>query len=235
MLNVRDRPDADAAVVDTLAPATTGLLMSEGSKSVGGEEWRQVLTPDGVTGWANDRYLAAQPREFGAVERGLAEKQARSLVAWARGEEAVGPEVWLSDDGLWVGGLGVYADAPTPNTRIPAAELADRSGWTRDRTFEAGDFDECGECSKPLLDFLRFDALRPDHGFLVDDVGQNLPPNVGTLYRDGPVDQFAGAHSVTVDQPASTDGLGWQRITVWFEWSSGTPRALAILTWGWTP
>ncbi|MDQ3146699.1 MAG: META domain-containing protein, partial [Actinomycetota bacterium] len=187
VLNVRDRPDAGAAVVGSLDPGTTGLLVSDESQPVAGEEWRQVLTPGGVTGWANGRYLAAQPREFGAVERGLAEKQARSLVAWARGEEAVGPEVWLSDDGLWVGGLGVYADAPTPNTRIPAAELADRSGWTRDRTFDVGLQGECGECTKPLLDFLGFDTLRPDRRYLVDEVDPGRFFN-----QDGPVERFIG-------------------------------------------
>jgi len=56
-LNLRSGPSTGFAIVAQLDPHAEGLLASGAARSVGSSLWYEV-TADGVTGWANARYLA---------------------------------------------------------------------------------------------------------------------------------------------------------------------------------
>lgn len=90
-LNVRRRPDADAAVVTQLAPGTTGIqVIDEGQSAQGGSLWLPVTTSAG-DGWVNSRFLTedvsreafcadpAVTELLSRLQTAIAEKDGRAL------------------------------------------------------------------------------------------------------------------------------------------------------------
>ncbi|RMH80073.1 MAG: hypothetical protein D6683_05510, partial [Actinomyces sp.] len=159
-------------------------------------------------------------------------EEARRLVAWARGR---GPAPRVAET-VWIGGIGVYADAPTPLVPLPSGE------FVADAVFDADPFpdepDTCdpAECRVSVRDFLGFAALgdRVDtalvHAGVLADSG---PLDIFTM---GPVEElarFATQPSVTVELAPSAPGeLDWARWHVWFD---DDAHVLAVWRWGWTP
>ncbi len=226
VLNVRSQPGPNASIVGRLSPwsrqfaATT--VVDENSHG----RWRLVELPDGEHGWVNARFLVAQPLELDEESEARMVESVDSLVAWVLGGTG---EPLLAEGALWVAGIGVYADAPTPWTWIPANSLTQRSGWEERRMFDVG-FDDCGaDCNRPLRQFLRFDLLGSDTTTLVDDIAR-------TGMSDG-VMWFAPdeLHRVVIDKRADGDTFDWQRIHFVFDWSSGKQRLALIHTHGWMP
>jgi hypothetical protein len=168
---------------------------------------------------------------------------AESAVAWLTGRTDAGqPSEWLSPTGLWIGGIGVYADLPFPSRRVPAADLANQQGWTTpiDFTPPAATAVACGsECVISPLDFVKLPDPDRSYELVVDEVllAEGQAESVaGTVFHNGAVGPLEAMHHVTVDVPATDESLlDWQRIHLFFDWRTGEPRLHAAYTWGWTP
>ncbi len=224
VLNVRAEPNPNATVIGQLAPWSSQFAATTTVEENSQGRWRLVDLPNGERGWVNTRFLVAQPLKLDEQSKARMVESVDSLVAWVLGGSG---EPLLSEGALWVGGIGVFADA-TPWTWIPASSLGQRSGWEVERTFDVG-LDDCGShCIRSLRQFLRFDLLGPDTTTLVDDI-------VRTGMSDG-VMWFAPdeLHRVVIDKRADGDTYDWQRIHFVFDWSSGKQRLALIHTHGWT-
>jgi hypothetical protein len=228
ILNVRATPGVAGEVVATLDPGATGIELLDGSETVGSDVWREVVTPDGVSGWVNAAYLTAQPADPAVT--GSSSLDALALALTSADLSSV-----LSPRGVHVGGIGVYADAGTPFVHVPASAFTDGSivDWNPFPESDCGD-----ECSKTVADFLDFDGFDPariEQPVLVDE----LDPSFDNQFLLGPLDQltlFEQLHVATIEVPVtSEDVLDWRRYHVWFDWADGTPKVIAIYRWGWTP
>jgi hypothetical protein len=226
-----------------LGPGQTGIVAGTEVVDVDGGLWRQVRTAGSAVGWVNDAYLAASPVTFDDAARSAMVGTAESAVAWLTGRTDAGqPSEWLSPTGLWIGGIGVYADLPFPSRRVPAADLANQQGWTTpiDFTPPAATAVACGsECVISPLDFVKLPDPDRSYELVVDEVlladGQ-AESVAGTVFHNGAVGPLEAMHHVTVDVPATDESLlDWQRIHLFFDWRTGEPRLHAAYTWGWTP
>ncbi len=245
VLNVRSAPDPAADIVGTLAPWSTDLDVTG---EVAGDEtagiWRQVRLRDGSVGWANARFLVAQPVDFDVAADGPAMVEATSdLIAHALGDDARPADAWLSDRSLWLGGTGIYGDGHNGWEWVDGSTLHTRSAWEIPREFGPPfGATTCGsDCVLSVTDYLKVERLGDRHQILVDDRAD--PSNGGFI--DGQM--FLAPddlHRTVIDAPATTfvaeDGsvqpnLDWQRIHAVFDWSGGTPAIALVHTWGWTP
>lgn len=227
-LNVRSEAGVGNPLVGSLAPDENGVTVTGESADVDGSTWVEVRLPDRSTGWVNDAYLTAQPPVFGALQAELLVAAAESLIT--------GIDVEVSPRGLYVGGIGVFADAPSPFRRVDPSAFAD------DRILDWDPFPEdspCGtECDLSVADFLDLGAVadRFSPEVVVDGLGDLSPED---QFHLGPMDQlarFGTLHAVTFEVPPTTEGdLDWRRYHVWLDWESGVPRAVAVWRWGWTP
>jgi hypothetical protein len=61
VLNVRSDPGVDHDIVATLAADATGIQVLAGIETVDDSVWREIVTPDGTTGWVDSTYLTEPP------------------------------------------------------------------------------------------------------------------------------------------------------------------------------
>lgn len=235
VLNVRQDADPGAPILDELAPWSTAFSVTSEMEVNDTGTWRRIQVGDDTRGWVNARFLVAQPEVLTLEHERQMVAMAEEVVSWALDGEGA-PDTWLADRALWVGGIGIYADAPTPWTWIPAARLQARSEWNQPRIFDLGfPGSECGsECIVSLVDFLKFRDLDETARYLVDDIpSQNARGFIDGKLRLAP--EFL--HRVVIDKPETPEGnlTDWQRIHLVFDWSSGEPRVALIHTHGWTP
>ncbi len=244
VLNVRSEPDAGADIVTTLAPWTSDFAVTGDVDTEGSGTWRRVDTSDG-SGWVNARYLVAQPASFLTDHAEHSATLTQDVVDWViTGGGALDSSTFLADRALWVGGIGIYADAPAWNW-VPAEEADEHAEWLQIRRFSLGEEGfECGtDCDRSLVDYVHFDRLGETWTIKVDDhlTGDH------NGFTDGVMFQAPDLHRVVVDKP-STEGvdadgepminLDFQRIHFVYDWSDGAdrpPRLAMIHTWGWTP
>lgn len=234
VLNVRAEPDPDASIVGTLEPWATNVSVSVETRSSEGV-WRRVIAGDETEGWANARFLVAQPAANDP--EGLAASAAivDELVSWVRDGNGPIQDDWFASRALWFGGIGIYADGASGWDWIPTTDLDQHSDWERTRLFLFNGEDCGSSCRKSLSPFLKFDRLDSAYSILIDDIpaGTNRSYSAGFL-RIAP----DSLHRVVIDKPdpdRPSSGLNdWQRINFVFDWSSGEPRLSLIHTWGWT-
>ena len=238
-LNIREAPDPNAAVLAELPPWSTNFAATDDTDQNEHGTWRRIVIDDQRQGWANARFLVAQPPALDDTDEAEMIDTTEGLVAWARGSSDR-PQTWLADQALWVGGIGVSADGPTPWTWIPATDLTLPADWNRQRDFSDGfdileDFDCGSDCLRSLNEFLRLDSLDETTRSLVDDV----PPEGTRGLADGALWRAPESlHRVALDKPNSNADAGpfdWQRVHFVFDWSSGEPLIALIHTHGWTP
>ncbi len=240
VLNVRSGPDADSEVIDTLSPSATGITAT-GSVADG---WWQIITPSGVEGWADSAFLSVQVELDDDIE-GELRTAAAGLAEWLDEDLPVSPPTTMppprvpefSPLGVDIGGIGVFADAPTPFMRVDAADIAPDAAATYDWNPFPGEEPGCAavDCDLTVSDFLGFeDGDRWDADYVVGSVSFDEPSDrffVGL--PDRYVERFA---AVLIDVPATSDGdLDWRTYTVVFDFRGELPEIIAIWRWGWTP
>lgn len=238
VLNVRGDPDARSPIVAKLDPWATPITVTDSVESTEKGVWR-LIEVDGTTGWVNSRFLVAQPKELSANNAEAMIAASDELFAWLE-EAGDTPVPGLSERSLWIGGTGVYADAPTPWTWVPAEELTTTADWNIARPFEFASGQACEECTRSLVKFLAVDRLDETTRSLVDDIEADQP-----TYFDGKLGMApTSLHRVVLDTPSTNfiadDGteqpsLDWQRLHVVFDWSNGEAAIHMLHVHGWTP
>lgn len=241
VLNVRGDPNAGSPVVATLDPWSNGFVASLGYEETDGGRWRQVVTRDGTVGYVNARFVVAQPGDADLTDLASMTEEA---VRWVITGDGMSPDEWLTGNGLWVGGLGVFGDGHNGWEWLPRSEIDQQAEWLEVRTFEIPVFgeSECGSwCDMTLEDYLGFGHLDETASYLVDDIAEENARG----FLDGELWKAPESlHRVVIDQPSTVgtdaDGnpminLDFVRIHVVFDWSDGYPRIALIQTWGWTP
>lgn len=101
LLNVRRRPDADAAVVAQLPPGATGIqVIDQGQAAQGGSNWLPVTTSAG-DGWVNGRFLTEDvSREAFCADPAVTELLSRLQTAIAEQDGRALDELVHPDRGL---------------------------------------------------------------------------------------------------------------------------------------
>ena len=244
VLNVRRRPDAGSPVVATLDPWSNNFVASLDYTETDGGRWRQVVTNDGAVGYVNARFIVAQPHDATTADVAELASLTEDAVRWATTGAGSAPDEWLAGTGLWVGGIGVFADGHNGWEWLPRADIDQQAEWLEVRTFEipAVGESECGSwCDITLDEYVGFDRLNETASYLVDDIADENSRGFldGELWRAS-----ESLHRVVIGQP-STEGidaegnpminLDFLRIHVVFDWSDGEPRIALIQRWGWTP
>lgn len=230
VLNVRSDPGVDNPVVATIPPEGTGIVHTGATAEVDGEIWWEIDRDD-AQGWVNRRYLSVQPTVDATAGPALVEATMAALDGLrssAIDGSAFAPRVEI-------GGIGVFADAPTPWRPIPRDELAAVThGWDpfpdEPATCDDG-------CELTVAEFLGLDTARWD---LADwRLGVDVDPDdPNWVWSTGlPRDFYERFTTVTVDIPTPDPQhtLDWRRYTVVWEWADGTPVIRGIWRWGWTP
>ncbi len=229
VLNARSGPSSDASIVGAYGPWETNIVVTGDRTDSGAGTWFEVDLGDGLA-WVNARFLVGQPATLSPADEVAMVSAGEDLMLLAGGGEP--PP--LSVRGLWFGGIGVYADGPSPWQRIPGDALADPAGWREVRTFPFEPGFTCGaDCDKSAIDFLHLDTLDDTTVVQIDslDVDRINGFTDGALALAPPT-----LHLAVLDKPAADDTvLDWQRIHVVFDWSEGIPAIALVHTWGWTP
>ena len=241
VLNVRGDPHADSPIEATLDPWSTEFVASLSVESNETGRWRQVVTTDGFQGWVNARFVVAQPADLTLDESESLAVITKSAVDWIVSGSGTAAVDWIAGSGLWIGGIGVYADGPHPWMWSPTRELDDLDEWYEERLFEHPAF-QCGSmCVKSAVSFLDLESLDESALYLVDDIA----PEKSRGFLDGGMWKApVSMHRVVIYQPP-TEGidaegnsfpyLDFKRIHFIFDWSDGEPRIALVQTWGWTP
>ena len=231
VLNMRAAPGVDNDVVFALDPYAGALTHTGRTEFVDGEEWWEIVTtpPESVVGWANARYLSVQPDIAAGsplADEMIAEAR-RLLSSFADPDSTERPAE--HPRGVEVGGIGVFADAPTPFT--PVSDL-----WS-DTTHDWAPFDSCVEvCVRTVSGFLEVTARDVDDATYV--IGLDVAraePNFSYLTGLDP-DQAGILATVTAYVEPSNDGeADWKRYILTFDFVDGSPTIASIWRWGWTP
>ena len=234
VLNVRAQPDPSAAKVGALAPWQTDLTVSAEKEINGDGSWRRVVTDDGTTGWVNARFLVAQPVEY----RGEVGDELFLLAADVLADEPRSrPEEWLAEKALWVGGIGVYADASSSFEWVPRGQLLDASDWAVERTFtDPLGADDCGtDCVLSVRAFLGLDRFTDRAELTIPPVSPGV--REFEVYQEGVMATVPDTLQwVRVYEPGTPHiSLDWMRLGLIFDHAEGQPKLKAVHIWGWTP
>ena len=230
VLNVRSGPGVENDIVTTLARDERGFLPTGSSGESGdGQTWVEIVTGGGIAGWVNSSYVTAQAELSDAAAESLA---LDAIAFLAGGNDG---SLVFDERGVHVGGIGVFADAYSPFVFV------DDEAFLTDRDVDWSPFpdDPCeSECVMSTREFLDVAAIaqrvRP-----AAEGGVVRHPSFEPQFQFGPSDQldlFDTLRSVTIEIEATNDGdLDWRRYHMWFDWSDGRPRVIAVWRWGWTP
>ncbi|MEZ5244018.1 MAG: SH3 domain-containing protein [Acidimicrobiales bacterium] len=235
VLNVRTAPGVANAVAFTLPPDATGLAHTGGTDVVDGETWWEIVGPDGAkTGWANARYLtvwrAVEPDS--ALAAAMEQLAHDFLTALGSDQATLDPTVPRPHPaGTQIGGIGVFADAPTPFTTIDDLYDDTVHDWN-----PFPDDDPCDDlCLLPVGEFLGVRARD------AADAQFTIGPDAASLdmlqYFTGHEQDYYDHHMTVVAYvpPTSEIELDWRRYTFAFDLVDGTPTISAVWVWGWTP
>lgn len=251
VLNVRTGPDPDQPIVAELSPWATSLPVQGDD---GGPEYRNegagtwILVADGQVGegWVNRRFVVAQPVSLSDDDRDAmvdASQQLLNVLINSDSDFGADLDPILGQQGVWVGGFGVFADLPHPWQWLPAGDVNEADEWFVDRDFEFGpDLDfPCPECRRSLVDFVGLNHQDQPVEILINDVADAVS---GGFYDGALFHAPSTLHRVVLHQPnteyVADDGstqpnLDWRRIHLIFDWSDGEPRIALINVHGWTP
>lgn len=237
VLNVRGDPDAGSPIEATLDPWSTEFVASLATEETGNGRWRQVVTSDGEQGWVNARFVVAQPVSPSDETLDHLVPLTEQAIDWVMTGSGSSPDEWLTGTGLWVGGIGVYADGHNGWEWLPRSAVDEPEDWATERTFAVPTLGpvECGSfCDKTLIDYLRVNWITESSEFLLDDIA-----TPGGGFYDGQLyNAPSELHRVVINEagdPESDPVYSWLRLHVVFDWSDGEPRIALMQTWGWTP
>ncbi|MDH4170362.1 MAG: META domain-containing protein [Acidimicrobiia bacterium] len=231
---------AQATSVPVIPSGTSLLPSSTGSRPGAGIPSEFVIDSQAIL--VDSDFMVAGAR--GVEAENLMQAGVTSMLGWLKGDDFEGPDVWLADRDIWIGGIGVYADAPTPMNLVPADGLRTIDDWNQPRGWNMGATIDCfSDCLRSVYEFLGFDGVTDDslgHDAVAEGVElrpDDIEPGIVNFnWYNGGVEHLAAVSSVTIDKPAAESGGGdWQRIHVLFDWSDGTPRIFGLYHWGWTP
>ncbi|MDW3218136.1 MAG: SH3 domain-containing protein [Acidimicrobiales bacterium] len=219
VLNVRSGAGVSNDIITSFPPDATGIILTGNEEMVGSARWVEVETED-ARGWVNSQYLVAVPDDA-ADHR---------IVEILHDVSTLDPR--LFDDVVEFGGIGVYADWPTPWTTVSSSDFDVPRDWSPD-----GTEDRCSECTATVEEFLGFDTAKwelaeytagPD----VDLDWQNFFFEVGQFPEF--FDRFVTG-TIHIPEPNPDVSLDWRRYTVVFDFEDGAPVIRGIWRWGWTP
>lgn len=239
VLNIRSGAGTNNEIVGSLDPFASALTHTGAVEVVGDDVWWEIVTtPDErIQGWVNARFLTVQ-REVvpgGAVAEAMIVEAQRFLLSQSPqpGALVIRPEV--HPFGVDIGGIGIFADAPTPFKNV--SEL-----WSESLKFDwnplpvedpGGCADICVVSVRDFLDVRQRDVDDAEYSIGVDlDIED---PNFS--YYTGLTPEFYGRQA-TVDAyvPPTSDGVNdWRRFTFAFDFIDGSPTIRAVWLWGWTP
>jgi len=241
VLNVRSAAGVASDIAFTLEPFARAISHTGATEFVGSDQWWEITTPEGESGWANARYLSVQ-REVVANTAIADEMELQAaLFLRALGPADLTPAVDFSlpdphPHGTKIGGIGIYADAPTPFVTIDDLWAGDVViDWD---PFPGEEFSEpCGDyCRRTLREFLNIrERDVTDAEFSIGPDLLDLQPNIQfhTGHDEGYYDRFS---TVVAYVPAESDDvLDWRRITFAFDFIDGSPVISQVWLWGWTP
>ncbi|MEM7140469.1 MAG: SH3 domain-containing protein [Actinomycetota bacterium] len=226
VLNVRSGPGVENPIVGTLAPDAVGVDVDGEAERVGSQTWVPV-NADGLRGWVNRRFLVVG-----------ADTALTPLMEDRLHDEFL---VILSNlDPMWfrgtveIGGIGVYADFPTPWTSIGVDELGAVHNFSPEGTEDRRDPDVTDTTVRTFLGFetAPWELIETNIGPDVDREAPNLfwavgqPPEFFDRYTTG---------TVYIPEPNPDVSLDWRRYTVVFDLDTGEPFIRGIWRWGWTP
>jgi hypothetical protein len=224
MLNVRSGAGVENDVIATLAPDAVGLVPTGREEFIGDERWWEIETEAGL-GWVNRRFLVVTRSTSGTPgldDQLLAMVQTLPSFDDARFAERVE-----------IGGIGVFADWPTPWTSIARDEFDSDHQWSPE-----GTEDRTCDCDLTVPEFLGFDTARwylaryevPGPILEAGDPGVNFQHGQTPEFFD----RFTTG-SIYIPEPEPQESLDWRRYTVVFDFEDGTPVIRGIWRWGWTP
>ncbi len=230
-LNLRAEPSASAPVLTEFLPWTTGLRVV-GDDGDDPPRWRQLELPDGTVGWVNSRFLVGQPANLSGAEAEAAEAVGVEFLDWARSGGS--PDNLLAPRSVWMGGIGIYADAGSQWNWVAADDLATEAQWNTERDFVVEPGLDCGsDCTLSARDFLNLDRLDDTTRVLLDDI----PPENQAFLEGMLWEAPSSLHRLVLDTPTTdeTQTFDWQRLHLVLDWSGGEPRVHLIHNHGWTP
>lgn len=222
VLNVRAAPDADSAVVHTLAPTARDVQGTGQSRTIGRAIWREVEVGN-KTGWVNSAYLT----ESVPTERLSQDPRVPRLLDALRDSVRAGEDLapLISTRGLY---LSVY----TSPKWLPPARA--RTLWmdTQPRTFDGPACEACIQSTyrkvvgEGFLDAYE-DADR-ELSFNRWKAGGNASARLPT--------KLSGFPFVTVYDPGDVaDVPDWRGVTVFFEYLEGRPTVVGLVFDAWSP
>lgn len=233
VLNVRTGPGVANSIAFTLPPDATGLAHIGATNFVDGETWWEIVGPDGAYGWANARFLTVwRPVVPGSPLAAAMEQQARVFLEAFGGDAPADPSPLVPHPaGTQIGGIGVFADAPTPFTTIDDLYDDTVHDWN-----PFPDDDPCDDlCLLTVGDFLGIrDRDAEDAQFTIGPDAESLDM---LRYFTGHEQDYYDHHMTVVAYVPPTDDieLDWRRYTFAFDLVDGTPTISAVWVWGWTP
>lgn len=235
VLNVRAAPDPGADIVATLDPDAAGI--SRTGETDG--NWWEITTPDGTTGWADRAFLSVQ---YPLDDYPDAADLQRALIPLTQRVVQVLDQGWPEPPDEWptialgrsidVGGIGVYADAPSQR-RVDDGDLIDGA------EFDWAPFpdDNCGdECSLTVEEFLDLRTeMLAEATYATNLVSYD--PEAMPQYLIGLPELYTERFAtVRVEIPSSTETeLDWRTYSFVYDFSGELPQVIAIWRWGWTP
>jgi len=237
VLNVRSGAGVANEIVATLAPDAAGITHTGATERVDTASWWEILTADGGRGWANAEFLSVQ-RAVAADTRLAEEMTAQAELFLRSFAPAAAVDYALPDPhpaGIEIGGIGVFADAPTPFVLVDNL-------WSNPVEIDWDPLPNetgspCGnECIRTASEFL---DIRPeDVADAVYSIGLAEPVEPTNIYFEtGHTEDYYErvASVVAYVPPTSDDILDWRRFTFAFDFRDGSPTIRQVWLWGWTP
>jgi len=224
VLNVRSDAGVGNAIITTFAPDETGIIVTGGEAFVDGARWWEVQTED-ARGWVHSQFLVAN-RDINLTP-GMED---RLFETYLRDLSSLDPS--LFDDKVEFGGIGVYADWPTPWTTV------DRDDFDVDRNWSPeGTEDRNCDCDMTVAEFLGFDTAKWDLAeySVPTDIEPDAPNHFWAVGQHPEFfDRFVTG-TVYIPEPNPDESLDWRRYTIVFDFEDGRPVIAGIWRWGWTP
>lgn len=224
VLNVRSGAGVSNPIITTFPPDATGIVITGEEEMVGAARWSEVETED-ARGWVNSQFLVANPDVSSTP--GLEDR----LLGYLEALPAPQPAFFASS--VEFGGIGVYADFPTPWTTVRRDEFDSDRNWS-----PVGTEDRCPGCTATVEEFLGFDTAKWELAEYT--IGSDLDPgDPNHFFQSGLAPEFHDRFvtgTIYIPEPNPQESLDWRRYTVVFDFvADGEPVIRGIWRWGWTP